>query len=248
MDDWLSLRQEAIAGRKVLRTLPEQIAEDLGAQIASGQLPGGGRLREVEIAAQYGVSRAPVREAIRILARRGFADFTPRRGAFAREFTLEMVADLFDITGVLIGLAARYTAVIGPADVIDRVGQLVEDIRVMAERPDCDPGVFSSASWRVALYIGRHCGSPSIAGLIDQHFQETAWGTLWRRIISDFGAVERRREVVRLNLERFEALKASNGPLAEQLSRELTRAARDQAMLTLSAQRGVTFDQRRLEI
>ena len=242
------LRSEVIAERKVLRTLPEQIAEDLGAQIASGLLAGNERLREVEIAERYGVSRAPVREAIRLLARRGFVDFTPRRGAFAREFSLEMMADLFDITGVLVGLAARYTSVLAPPATLDRVGELVKQVETMSELPECEPDAFSSASWRVALFIGRNCGSPSVASLIDQHFQETAWGTLWRRIIPDFRSQDRRRGVAALNRQRLEALRAGDGALAEQISRDLTREARDQALLALAAQRGLEFDRRRLEL
>jgi DNA-binding GntR family transcriptional regulator len=67
--------------RRAIRTLPEQIADDIGAAITHGELVSGHRLLETQIAEPFGVSRGPVREAPRLLAlrvsRRSIPDAEP---------------------------------------------------------------------------------------------------------------------------------------------------------------------------
>jgi DNA-binding GntR family transcriptional regulator len=234
--------------RAVLRTIPEQIAEDLGAQIATGVLKGGERLREVEIADGYGVSRAPVREAIRLLSLRGFAEFTPRRGAYVAEFSLDRVSDIFDIMGALIGLAARYAATLASRETLVRLGEMADELDRMAADPDCDPATFGAASWSMASYLSRNCGSDVIAKLIAQQFHGTAWATIWRRTNPDFRDQGRRLEAAALNRRRQQALLAGDGQTAEAVSREMARAARDQAVKALAEQRGEPIDRRRLGV
>jgi DNA-binding GntR family transcriptional regulator len=234
--------------RVVLRTLPEQIAEDLGAQIATGELKGHERLREVEIAEAYGVSRAPVREAIRLLALRGFVEFTPRRGAYVVEFSLETVSDIFNIMGAMIGLAARYAAALASSEALRRLGELADELDKLAADRDCDPVVFGNTSWSVASYLSRHCGSEAIAKLIEQQFYGTAWSTIWRRTNPDFRDQARRLEAATMNRKRHQALLSGDGATAEAISRDMARAARDQAMQALAVQRGETLDRRRMSL
>ena len=63
------------------RTIPDQVAEELGAEIVAGRRKAGDRLVELDLARDFGVSRGPIREAIRILERRRLVDLLPRRGA-----------------------------------------------------------------------------------------------------------------------------------------------------------------------
>src|SRR5215470_12769857 len=86
--------------RTAVRTLPEQIADEIGASIAGGELAGGERLLEEAIAKRFGVSRGPVREALRILVQRGLAVLYPRRGAFVVEVSLDALVDLFNTRAV----------------------------------------------------------------------------------------------------------------------------------------------------
>ena len=67
----------------------------------------GSRLKEEESAEAYAVSRGPVREAFRILERRGFVEIVPRHGARVRAFDPADLASLFSVRAVLFGLAAR---------------------------------------------------------------------------------------------------------------------------------------------
>lgn len=79
-------------------------------QIVSGELPGGSRLRPEEISAALGVSRMPVREAIRQLAAEGYVTLRANRGPIITSRTPEQVVELFEIRSALEGLAMRLAA------------------------------------------------------------------------------------------------------------------------------------------
>ena len=92
------------------RTIPEQVAEELGAEIVAGRRKAGERLFELELAQCFGSSRGPVREAIRILERRRLIDLLPRRGAYVRPLSLKSIADLFNVRTALSMLAVKTMA------------------------------------------------------------------------------------------------------------------------------------------
>jgi DNA-binding GntR family transcriptional regulator len=88
-------------------------------QIVSGALPGGSRLRPDVIARVLGVSRMPVREALRQLNAEGYVTIRPNRGAIVTSRTSAEVVELFEMRAVLEGLAARIAATTATADQID---------------------------------------------------------------------------------------------------------------------------------
>lgn len=223
-----------------MRTLPEQIADDLGGRIASGSLAAGDRLLEVEIAARYGVSRAPVREAIRLLARRGFVDFYPRRGAFVVDFTSEKVADIFNIVGVLNGLAGRYFATRASDAEIAELDAITRKVDACASDPACDGPTFTACSSVLTHYYTSRCGSSEVAAILHHHTNETAWGTLWRTTSRDFATPERRREAADLYNARQAAFIRRDGDAAEAYSRQAAALARDEAIKNLERLRGET--------
>lgn len=79
-------------------------------QIRSGQLKPGARLTETELAEQLGMSRTPVREAIRQLEAEGLVDHQPRSGAVVRRLTYPEIMELYEMRTVLEGTAARLAA------------------------------------------------------------------------------------------------------------------------------------------
>lgn len=78
--------------------------------IRLGELPPGARLRETELAARLGISRTPVREAIRQLEADGLVAHLPRQGASVRRLDHAEVVDLYEMRAVLEGTAARLAA------------------------------------------------------------------------------------------------------------------------------------------
>lgn len=78
--------------------------------IRSGQLLPGMRLRETELADQLGLSRTPIREAIRLLEADGLVIHLPRQGATVRSLSYAEVVELYEMRAVLEGTAARLAA------------------------------------------------------------------------------------------------------------------------------------------
>jgi DNA-binding GntR family transcriptional regulator len=88
----------------------ERVRGALYLGITSGSLPSGMRLRETQIAAKYGVSRTPVREALRHLAAEGLVVILPHAGAQVAGFSLAEIDEIFEIRGALEVLAAGRAA------------------------------------------------------------------------------------------------------------------------------------------
>jgi DNA-binding GntR family transcriptional regulator len=86
------------------------VVELLRAAIVDGVLQGGQRLREDELAAEYGVSRTPVREALRLLTAEGYLESVRYTGARVRAYDATEVAAALQARTLLEGLAARRAA------------------------------------------------------------------------------------------------------------------------------------------
>ncbi len=92
------------------QTLEAMVCEELRKQIILGQRAPGTRLVESSIAEELGVSRGPVREAIRTLDREGFVAISPRRGATVADVSVAEALECYEVRIVLEGLAARLAA------------------------------------------------------------------------------------------------------------------------------------------
>ena len=80
------------------RTLHEEVLERLRDMIIEGRLAPGQRINEGQVGAQLGVSRTPLREAIKTLASEGLVEMQPAKGAIVRKFTAK---DLYQVLEVL---------------------------------------------------------------------------------------------------------------------------------------------------
>ena len=88
----------------------DQAYEFIRDAIAAGTYAPGSRLREEELADDIGVSRTPIREALRRLDAEGVVEFVPNRGAHVASWTDQDLAEIFDLRAVLEGFAARLAA------------------------------------------------------------------------------------------------------------------------------------------
>ena len=75
--------------------------------IVEGNLPEGGRVPERELCEMFGISRTPLREALKVLASEGLLELLPNRGARVRALSERDLAELFDVMGGLEALAGR---------------------------------------------------------------------------------------------------------------------------------------------
>ncbi len=92
------------------QSLRERIFRRLRDAIVAGELPANSRLAEPDLAKRLGVSRTPLREAIRQLATEGFVSTIPRGGSFVSPVTPQDAEELYAVRAVIEGLAARQAA------------------------------------------------------------------------------------------------------------------------------------------
>lgn len=96
------LPDAADAGARIERLpLHEAILNRLRDMIIEGHLPPGARLNEGQIGQQMGVSRTPLREAIKYLASEGLVELVPSRGAVVRTFGAKEVHDMLEVVRML---------------------------------------------------------------------------------------------------------------------------------------------------
>jgi len=92
------------------KPLRELVLEAIREAIKNGSLQPRERLMEIQLADELGVSRTPVREALRKLELEGFIVMVPRKGAYVSDLTMKDIADVFEIRAALEGLAAALAA------------------------------------------------------------------------------------------------------------------------------------------
>jgi DNA-binding GntR family transcriptional regulator len=89
------------------QSLHDEILTRLRDHIVEGNIPDGGRIPERQLCEMLGISRTPLREALKVLAAEGLVELLPNRGARVRQLSERDLAELFDIMGGLEGLAGR---------------------------------------------------------------------------------------------------------------------------------------------
>lgn len=92
------------------RSLTSLLRGEIERMILEGAFTAGERINENALAARFGVSRGPVREACRALAELGLVELIPNRGVFIRRITEREAEELYDVRAGLFGLAARLLA------------------------------------------------------------------------------------------------------------------------------------------
>ncbi len=98
------------AGRLGERALYEQVAEQLRARILAHTLAPGSWIDEQALCAEFGISRTPLREALKVLASEGLVTMKLRRGAYVTEVSERDLAEVFHLLALLESDAARVAA------------------------------------------------------------------------------------------------------------------------------------------
>lgn len=114
----------------LLLSLKERVYESLKSQIIRGRLEPGTRLLEVELSSAMNISRAPIREALNMLHRDGFATITPRRGTIVSLITPEDVDNNWEMRELLEPYGAQVSCKDIPQEEIqalhDRLTQVLD--------------------------------------------------------------------------------------------------------------------------
>jgi len=91
----------------IRRTLHDELLIRLRAMIIDGDLAPGEKVPEKDLCERFGVSRTPLREALKVLANDGLVTLTPNRGAVIADLTLEDLKEAFPVMGALEALAGE---------------------------------------------------------------------------------------------------------------------------------------------
>jgi DNA-binding GntR family transcriptional regulator len=146
-------------------TIPEQIAARTGDRIISGALAPGDRVVEHDLAAEFAVSRGPVREAIRILEREGLVTIMARRGAVVTVLSAEEVSELFEVRSGLFELVARKVATARDPALLAVLEAGVARLARLAAMKE-DDGAYAETSYRLSILSARACGNARLAKMI----------------------------------------------------------------------------------
>lgn len=142
-------------------TAHEIVRETLRHAILSGELPGGTRLVQADLAVQLNVSTTPVREALRDLASDQLIRFHPHRGAVVHELDMDELQEIYEIRKALEPLAVRLAA--------DRItkAQLKQATELCARmEKEEDAGAWVQANWEFHALLENGAQSPRLANLV----------------------------------------------------------------------------------
>ncbi|MBT2227831.1 MULTISPECIES: GntR family transcriptional regulator [unclassified Nonomuraea] len=136
-------------------TLARQIRDSLVSRIVSGQFRPGERLVETRLAATYGTSQAPVREALRELEVMRLVETQPRRGTFVRPFVQETLRESYVVRAALEETATRLALLAGTVPV-EALRADVAAMRAAAESGDGEASARASVSFHRRIVEAAH--------------------------------------------------------------------------------------------
>ncbi|MEI6201038.1 MAG: GntR family transcriptional regulator [Enhydrobacter sp.] len=137
-------------------TLADRLATAIADGILSGALKPGVRLDEMGLAEQHGVSRTPVREALRQLAMSGLIDMRPRKGAIVSKATPDQVESLFVAMAEMEATCARLAAICMTPIERRRLQARHEAMLVLAHAGQTEAYSDANVAFHGAIYAGSH--------------------------------------------------------------------------------------------
>jgi len=134
---------------------PETIATELRRELLAGSLAPGAELSQVVLAERFGVSRIPVRDALRILAGEGLIEMEPNRGAKAITLTPGEVQEIYDLRVLLECDCLRRAA----ENMTPAALEEIDRIRRKSDLDASTPG-WAAGDWAFHEAMYRHAGRP----------------------------------------------------------------------------------------
>lgn len=136
-------RSETRLGGDPIESMSDQVVSRLQRQILSGEIAIGTWLRHGAIAEEFGVSRTPVREALRILAAQGTVTIVPNRGARVNGQSGQDIREIGEVRADLEGLAAALAADRMNDEQVARMTDSWQSFRTTLDRPAAE----QAAAW-----------------------------------------------------------------------------------------------------
>jgi DNA-binding GntR family transcriptional regulator len=154
------------SGRLRIRSVVEQVYDALLERVLSGDIPRGARLPQGALAEEMGVSRTPLREALRRLSAEGFVEFSPNQGATVSQLDLGDMRHAWTARLTLEPAAARLAAANADAADVARMRRAVQQQRLSAD--DRAAGFAANREFHLTLVAAS--GNPHLT-----RFAEMLW-------------------------------------------------------------------------
>lgn len=177
------------------QTLKDAVVEQIRDEIITGQLQPGQKLRQEELAAHFGVSAVPVREALRQLEAEGMVSSIPRRGVVVTRLSSEDMRDIYDIRINLEEMATLIAVPLMDQATLDKLNQMVENMDLNLEQPS----VLTKLNHEFHLTIYQASGRKYLHELIEMLRRRTQHYV--RSHISDMNSMPKSQEQHRMILE-----------------------------------------------
>jgi DNA-binding GntR family transcriptional regulator len=197
------------------------VLQVLRERIVRQEIAPGSKLRENELAQEFGVPRTRIREAFSVLEQRELIERIPNRGAVVARLDLSQVFHIYDVREVLEGLCARLaTQNVAPESWQDLLDLFSGPMKKSVEKNDFDAFLAGYASFRQRL--AGAADNPVLTQMLDSIYEKTQ--ALIRRIIILPGRAEIGLREHRAVLE---AMRKGDAEAAEQLRRANMRSAKE---------------------
>jgi DNA-binding GntR family transcriptional regulator len=215
----------SLAARPLMLSLPEQIAAQLSARITSGICAPGQRILEQAVAAEFSVSRGPVREALRLIEKDGLVTILARRGAQVTNLSIAEVREIFDIRAALNGLRDRGIAE-DPTrlKLLPLIAAEIENLARYARDPKRGDDYVETV-FKLNRLLTAASRSARLRTILDALAQQTL-----RYSRLGLSTAQRRRQSVKHWQELLKALRAGDGERAQRTAERRVLDSRDAAI------------------
>jgi DNA-binding GntR family transcriptional regulator len=211
----VSVSRTATLGAQHL-PLRDQVLEALRTAIINGDYEPGQRLTEERLAEDFGVSRNPVREALRVAHTEGFVVSLPRKGAIVASPSETTVNDIFAVRERLEPLAARLAAERADADGVAGLRAMLDQARHATEADDLRR--VAELNSALHLRILGLSGNPWLTSIATSLYLHVQW-------VFRIGAAERAPHSWKEHIALVDAIEAGDPDLAERCARRHLAAA-----------------------
>jgi DNA-binding GntR family transcriptional regulator len=204
----------------------QETTAQLRAEILEGEFLPGERLGEVELAGRFGVSRTPVREALRALESEGLVELQPGRGASVVDLTEQSLEAIFEMRARVEGLAAHNAATSLAADELERLRERASRISGIVEASSGSPDRADIAEiYDLNKQFHGAIVAASSSTLMARSFNEMIHTVVLMRTYQSFDPEALRRSAGH-HLEIVAAFEARDGDWAESVMRSHLFSAR----------------------
>lgn len=203
-------------------TLSEQILDQLESAIVDGDLQPGEKIREPELAARFGTSRGPLRDALRRLEARHLVTNTPNAGARVVSLSARQLVELYEVREALEGMTCRLAAINMPDAKISELDAVLDRHEKDIAKRDGAEYFQQEGDLDFHFRIADGCGNELLRStLCEDHYQLLR---LYRRRFSS--RLGRPSRALAEHRQILDAIRDRDGELAELLMRRHIRNAR----------------------